>query len=66
MFSIYLMGYGVLRFFIESMRTDSLMLGSIKMAQLVSIVMVVIGIIILLVVKIRSKNDKQAMGQSLK
>lgn len=46
--SFYLMWYGAGRFFIEGMRTDSLMLGSLKMAQLVSIGFVVIGFIILL------------------
>lgn len=42
---IYLMWYGVGRLFIESLRTDSLMLGSIKVAQLVSIGMIIIGFI---------------------
>ena len=52
--SIYLIWYGVVRFFIEGLRTDSLMLGSIRIAQLVSISLVVIGIILL----IKSKNNK--------
>ena len=43
--SIYLMWYGIGRFFIEMFRTDSLMLGSLKMAQIVSISMVVIGLV---------------------
>ena len=41
----YLMWYGVIRFFIEAKRTDSLYLGNIKMAQLTSVVFVVIGIL---------------------
>lgn len=44
--SCYLIWYGIARFFIEIFRNDSLMLGSLKAAQLVSIGMVVIGIII--------------------
>lgn len=44
--SIYLIWYGVIRFFIEALRTDSLMLGSLKVAQIVSIFMIGIGIII--------------------
>ena len=52
--SIYLIWYGVVRFFIEGLRTDSLMLGSIRIAQLVSISLIVIGIILL----IKSKNNK--------
>lgn len=53
--SLYLIWYGVGRFFIEGMRTDSLMLGSIKMAQLVSFLMVIIGLIMFLTVNKGSK-----------
>lgn len=44
--AFYLIWYGILRFLIEGLRSDSLMLGPIKVAQLVSVVFVVIGIII--------------------
>ena len=44
--SIYLIWYSVVRFFIESMRTDSLMLFSLKMAQVISIVLVLFGMIL--------------------
>ena len=43
---IYLIWYGVGRLFIESLRTDSLMFGNIKVAQLVSIGMVAIGLLL--------------------
>lgn len=43
---IYLMWYSVVRFFIESLRTDSLMLGDFKMAQVISIVLFIIGLIL--------------------
>jgi len=46
--AIYFIWYGIIRFFIESLRTDSLMLGNFKMAQIVSIVMIVAGIIMLI------------------
>ena len=46
--SFYLIWYGIIRFFIEGLRTDSLMLGPIKMAQLVSIIMVISGMIVLI------------------
>lgn len=39
----YLMWYGVIRYFIEIFRTDSLMFGPFKMAQLTSLVFVLIG-----------------------
>lgn len=43
-FFSYIGLYSVARFFIEGLRTDSLMLGSIRMAQLVSIIGVVIWV----------------------
>lgn len=64
--SIYLIIYGILRFFIESLRQDSLMIGNLKIAQLVSIIMIISGITLFIVLKIRSKNDKQEMGSSSK
>lgn len=42
--SLYLIWYGIGRFIIEGMRTDSLMLGQIRIAQLVSVVTISIGI----------------------
>jgi phosphatidylglycerol:prolipoprotein diacylglycerol transferase len=47
--SIYLMWAGVGRLVIEYMRTDSLMLGSFKIAQIVSLVMLIFGIILFIV-----------------
>ncbi len=41
--SIYLLWYGIGRFFIEGLRTDSLMFGGFKVAQIVSIGMIIIG-----------------------
>ena len=38
------MWYSLGRFFIEGLRTDSLMLGSFKMAQIVSIGMFLVGL----------------------
>ena len=42
-FLLYLILYSVGRFFVEGLRTDSLMLGSIRAAQLVSAAAVVVG-----------------------
>ena len=42
--SLYLIWYSIVRIFIESMRTDSLMLGSLKMAQVISIFLIIVGI----------------------
>lgn len=43
---LYFVWYGLGRFLIESLRTDSLMLGGFKMAQLISLAMIVIGILL--------------------
>ena len=42
---VYLMWYSLGRVFIEALRTDSLMIGDFKVAQLVSIIMFFIGFI---------------------
>lgn len=57
--SLYLILYGVIRFFIEGLRTDSLMLGNFKMAQIVSILMVIIGIIMYIVLNKGSKLENR-------
>lgn len=44
-FFSYFILYGIVRFFVEGLRTDSLMLGMIRMAQLVSIVFILAGVI---------------------
>ena len=54
----YLIIYGGLRFVIESMRSDSLMIGPLKIAQLVSICFILIGVIILLLNLRKGKEDK--------
>lgn len=41
---IYFMWYGIERFIIESFRSDSLMLGPLKIAQVVSILSLILGI----------------------
>lgn len=42
----YFIGYGILRFFVEGLRTDSLYIGSIRTAQLISIIFVILGVIL--------------------
>ena len=53
----YLMFYGVVRFLVESMRTDSLMLGGFKAAQIVSIILFLIGLIIVMVISRKGKFE---------
>lgn len=63
--SVYLIWYGIGRVYIESLRTDSLMLGNIKIAQLVSILSIVVGIVVLIFSIIRyckeNKKEKEAL-----
>lgn len=47
-FACYLISYGLIRFFIEISRTDALMIGGFKVAQIVSVIMVIVGIGILM------------------
>ena len=61
--SFYLIWYGIIRFIIEAMRTDSLMLGPIKVAQLVSIIFIVSGIVIL--IKRPQKGQKELYNMKL-
>ena len=55
--SIYMIWYGLGRLIIEGLRTHSLMLGSIRVAQLVSIVMIVVGAVIFFIKQRKSKFD---------
>lgn len=45
--SFYLIWYGIERFFVEGLRTDSLMLGNFKIAQIISILFITLGLIII-------------------
>lgn len=51
----YLIWYSIGRGFIEYFRSDSLMLGNIKVAQLISLSLIVIGIIV--IIKSTKKNE---------
>lgn len=62
--SFYLVWYGIGRFIIESMRTDSLMFFGLKQAQIISVFMVVIGIIIFVVKNKGSKLDNRYNDRS--
>lgn len=55
-FSLYIIWYGAGRFVIESLRTDSLMLGTMKVSQLVAILGIIGGIVLLAVFKGRASR----------
>jgi phosphatidylglycerol:prolipoprotein diacylglycerol transferase len=54
----YLMWYGFIRIFIEMMRTDALMFGPIKVAQLASVIMFISGIILMVYLTKKEKNEQ--------
>lgn len=53
----YLIIYGVLRFFIEMSRTDALMIAGFKIAQIVSAIMIIIGIGMIMIITKRGKFE---------
>ncbi len=55
-FALYGVLYGFGRFWIESLRTDSLMLSSLRISQIVSLVLIVGGILYLVIMSRRKKE----------
>jgi len=54
---LYMMYYSVGRFFIESLRTDSLMLGGFRVAQLVSIVLFIVGLMAFMILSRKGRFE---------
>lgn len=55
--AFYLMWYSFGRFFIESMRTDSLIFLGFKQAQIVSVIMLIIGVVLFIITSKKSKYE---------
>ena len=60
------MWYSVGRFFIEYLRTDSLMWHDFRVAQIASVILFIIGLIIVIVKKRGSRFDNLYHGKELK
>lgn len=62
----YLFGYGLLRFFVEGIRTDALMIGqtSLRVSQLLSAAMVIGSAILLVVFSRRTRKARAALAAS--
>ncbi|MFR7349239.1 prolipoprotein diacylglyceryl transferase [Peptoniphilus sp.] len=58
MIAVYGIVYGIGRFFIEGMRTDSLYIGGIRVSQLVSLVFIALGIYIYIIKGKKIDNSK--------
>ena len=72
--SLYLMWYSLGRFFIEAWRTDSLMLGGFKVAQIISVILFIAGLAYLIYLSRKGKyenlyhdiNDKRLVKKERK
>lgn len=53
----YIILYSIGRFFIEGLRTDSLMLGPLRMAQVISLSCIILGVILNYILSRRAKNN---------
>lgn len=57
--SSYFIWYGIGRFFIEGLRTDSLYIGTFRISQIVSIILILIGLVgIIIIWRKKWKNTK--------
>ncbi len=52
---LYLVFYGIIRFFIESLRTDSLMFFDLRAAQIISIISIIIGVYLIVTSRRKEK-----------
>ncbi len=59
----YLIWYGIIRFLIERMRADSLMLGPFKIAQIISIIFIISGIIVFTYYLRKDKGKEENLYQ---
>lgn len=57
----YLIWYGIERFIVEALRVDSLMLGPIKIAQIVSILFIFIGLILIIFYRKKGESPEEAL-----
>lgn len=55
---LYLGLYSIGRFFIEAMRTDSLMLGTIRVAQLMSVTLIISSVILIIYFRFKAEKEK--------
>ncbi len=60
MMSLYLICYGAVRCIIETFRGDSLYIGSMKVSQLLSLILMIAGIILLIVIYTKKRKDNES------
>lgn len=64
LFFTYLIWYAIGRYFIEGMRTDSLKLGDIRIAQLVSILLIITSVVFVYIRRFKLKTVKNYRDNS--
>ncbi len=65
-FAVYLLNYGVIRFFVSFLRADSLMLGNLRGAQVLSIIFVAGAAVFIFVFKLWTKDERKVNVRSFK
>lgn len=61
--SLYMIWYGVVRFFIEGLRTDSLYIGVLRVSQIVAFLSVIAGIVLYVLLFLRKKKAVTENGE---
>lgn len=61
--SLYMIWYGVVRFFIEGLRTDSLYIGVLRVSQIVAFLSAVAGIALYVILFLRKKKAAAENGE---
>ena len=63
---IYLVWYSIGRFIIEHFRSDSLMLYNLKMAQIVSIILIVVGLLLIFIISKKQKPYREDVKDEIR
>ena len=59
----YFIWYGIGRLYIEGMRTDSLYLGNLRISQIVSLLLIIIGIIGIIIISINKNKERRKTNE---
>ncbi len=59
-FVLYIVLYGLGRFFIEGLRTDSLWFGPVRISRIVALLCVVVGVVLWIILRKKSQNPGKA------
>ncbi len=59
-FSLYLIFYSIFRFFIEGLRTDSLLIFDFQVARLISILMIIVGLYLFYYIRKEKKSNQSS------